>query len=845
MILSLFGRIVGGNIMENNKGHFQKKRAHEDLIEQLLLCDPVTERGREKLYALDLHKIVTPDIFFSKENHFWVSPQNLSLLPPDNEILYDSTPDERRIKTIVDRRQEFEDRFSPEKRRPRDREGKSREFTLLMGVVGAGKSMELQRQIYLHYNAIPYSFISSSVQQKHGDTMCENVVYVDMERVNTVIPKGDNWYTCPDTEDALALFLAKLLATTIYYIEFLYAHHRDNLKNIGAILNNYFKRQTRGNETSSIKKYKQFIDTLHNYANDNAYIDDVFDRIIATISEQIEKSKHPITGLTPNPNLTGINVVLQLLGFVMFGIAPKKNKCIVVDNVEDLIKVDDIDLINISLEDAKKIYKALLKFSEDISDIYDDAGIEGSFHIVMALRRTTWDNLQVRFAGNNKALLNDMFDITGDVSLTELWKNKAYRIWTEYLETKYDDEASEYIEAVNRFLCTDINTRNGVAQRYARIMSHGLRRQGHSLSKTLFNMFYNTRFGVFSKNNKYIGMSDYKTIFSDEHQQCNAEAKYLCKSATVEYYLIDQFTSTGVESDEVIGGRWRSLNIGHIKRITSEQKEEYFYGFNGERRQEGAKRFFTRCVYQIDNSPKRYLNTSGALLRKLLSVLFNAPEALRASKCAAPLYETVSLYQVIKQIFGKDDGERIDDKELLKLAKVILAGASPDVEAEYSPLYLLQNGVDFKAFYSYKNTLKEVWKALPINSEDGDHTYSRQKCGIRITESGCDFLHNIQPSFEFFSAMFCYDFPPLLFIKSIDEIAHVIGCVYDNANKLCGSLEVPERLSFRRDVQRLHKQYLTHYRDYVQNMGDIVGLDNKSELVESVNKVIEKYAAWM
>lgn len=212
------------------------KKMHEDLIEQLLLCDPVTDRGREKLYALDLIDDITPEEFFSGENCFWVSPSDLTLLPIDEEILYDSTPDNQRSKDVIMRRKNFDARFSPITNRKGDREAKKREFTLLMGVVGAGKSLELQRQVFTQYHAIPYSFFSSRFQREHGKTMCENVVYVDMERVNTEIPKGTRGYSCNDTSDVLWLFFTKLLATLIYYIEFLYVNYHDTFKQIGKTL---------------------------------------------------------------------------------------------------------------------------------------------------------------------------------------------------------------------------------------------------------------------------------------------------------------------------------------------------------------------------------------------------------------------------------------------------------------------------------------------------------------------------------------------------------------------------------------------------------------------------------
>lgn len=821
------------------------KNATEKLVENLLLFDPVTERGRERLRDLDLHEIITPDVFFDPNNKLWASPVDVAEATPDVEVNYDPTPDAQRIEKIKQRRKEFDGRFHPDSKRM-----EKREFTLLMGVVGAGKSVELQRQLYSYYKRIPYSygknpnnFTSGQLKMTIGKQMCENAVYIDMERVNTEIPIGRG-YRCSNIDNALALFFTKLLATLIYYIKFLFVNHKQKIKQLGANLELRFNNQTPAVQTSSLEKYEDFVKAIMDYANDQKKLPDVFRAIMDTIKSEIDNSYDPIAEEQVKREVVGISAVLHMLGFVMIGANPEENKCIIVDNVEDLIKVNNQKEIKISLDAAKEIYQALLTYAENIRDIYDDAGLSGSFHVVMALRRTTWDNLQAEFAGDFDALLNDMFDITGDITITELWNKKGYPTWRKYLLADYDDEAKDYIETVNRLLSAEEPDRNSIQQRFSRIMSNGLRRQGHSLSKTLYNMFYNTRYGIFKgQDSLYIGKSEYSKLFSREALGSNREARYLRKSATVEFYFMDQYTRTGMLGDEKVGGRWRSLDIG---RITNDAKtSRKYYGFNGKRREEGAEYPFTRWEFHFYKQDLCDI-PSGNMLRRLLKTLAAAPEAERASKCIAPLYESISLRTVMKKVLNAIDGKPIEESKLLKLSETILAGSRPDTEGEYSPLFLFENGVDIKDIHGFKETLAKIWHAKPIESEDGDHLYSRQKCGIRITEAGADFLYNIQPSYEFFSAMLCYDFAPLFFVKSPVRIAHIIGCVYHYADEVCRSFESAGDSTFRAKVKELHTRYLGHYRDYLDNLGEEIGLSSIeiSALSNSINSVIDEYYKW-
>lgn len=820
------------------------KKASKDLVENLLLFDPVTERGQDRLRSLGLLDKISPEIFFNSNNGFWSHQVDLGEFTRDDELNYDPTPNFQRIESIRERREDFERRF----KNIIDREENEREFTLLMGVVGAGKSLEIQRQIYTN-NAgkIPYYFERNQSLFAKGNSldvlykqMSTNVVCIDMERVNTEIPIGRRPYRCTDIDDPIALFYTKLLATLIYYIKFLRQYHQNELRQVCHNLTERFNNRSSG--ASSILRYEIFVEALKNYANgEDSQAINVFEAIKDTVKSEIAELDDPVSRKMEKPAITGIRALLHMLGFVMIGIAPDTKKCIVVDNIEDLIKVNNQDLINISLEAAKDIYKALLGYAENIRDIFNDAGLVDSFHIVMAFRRTTWNSLQARFAGNYAALVNDMFDITGDMSLEKLWAEKAYPIWKRYLEPEYDETAKAYIKQVNNWICTDKIAKNSFLRRYSRIMSSGLRRQGHSLSCVLFNIFFNTRYGIIvGRDSSYIKKAEYDDIF----RELADEAFYLRKSAAVELYYKRQYTFTGIGNDPDVGDRWRQLDVGNL--LANERNEiKKYYGLNGERRTDGAEYPFTKWAFRFYQNGKNPI-PSGFILRQLLRTLAKAQESPRASRCVAPLYEAVSLRTVMMEVFRGTNVKEITDTQLRRLAEVMLAGGRPDTNGEYSPLFMLENGVDYTDIIGFQQTLQNIRDNDAVIGKDGEDPYSKQKCGIRITEAGADFLYNIQPSFEFFSALFCYDFPPLLFIKSYDRIAHVIGYVYKNAVRVCDSFEEAGDSTFRREVKDLHIKYLGHYRDYLDNRGTVLGFtpDVITLLKRQINNVIDEYNKW-
>ena len=254
------------------------KKAYNRLIEQLLLCEPFTERGKAVLNDLGLQDVITPNDFFDGKESFMALPSGVALpSTEDDNIVF--IPARESNREIVERRKELDARFLPDAKC-----SMHREFTLLTGANGSGKTMVLLQKILSNYHALPFGLIGNYDKEDCSKTFCENVVFIDMEHINTEISRGSHGCVCRNVDNVLELFFFKLLETLICYIEFLYYHHSDKFREIGKNLDTFFRSSASASIPVWDEGYTDFINILEKYANEIHHsIDEVFDSIIQII----------------------------------------------------------------------------------------------------------------------------------------------------------------------------------------------------------------------------------------------------------------------------------------------------------------------------------------------------------------------------------------------------------------------------------------------------------------------------------------------------------------------------------------------------------------------------------
>lgn len=254
-------------------------KINADLIENILLCDPVTFRGKEKLKALGLEEKIGPKEFFDPQNGLWVEP--IDEAKTTDMFTFDSLDPSpygaKKVKydDIEDRRTEFNRRLSGTP---------GSYFIALMGVVGSGKSIEIQRRIFENYGEkfLPY---------RHDEYDGRNnilpatpdAILVDLER-NVKHVTYSSTYTCPNADSPLWLFCTALLDTLFYYICFLHREHRAKLMHIENNLTYYFIREDKytvkvdahvADLFSAISKWAR--------GHSEASLQDIFDKILSLL----------------------------------------------------------------------------------------------------------------------------------------------------------------------------------------------------------------------------------------------------------------------------------------------------------------------------------------------------------------------------------------------------------------------------------------------------------------------------------------------------------------------------------------------------------------------------------
>lgn len=869
----------------------------ESLIENLLLCDPVTYRGREKLNALGLLGKLGPKEFFHPDFGLWAKPidqmhlEELCLIDTTDPTPYQ--PEKIEFERIQKRREDFDAYF----------EGlPGSHFAAVMGVVGSGKSIAIQREVFENTGKkyLPYRHDEYDGDPEKSIPATPNAILIDFEAGKEAVTFGDS-YKCPDHDSPLWLFCTALLDTLMHYIRYLYREHASNLANsINTIEANFInkKEQIFAIEDRFLNLFRcisQWATEKEN-AENALTIKNVFSEILALLESrptEFASDRHVSLAAAKKDS----RLLIQLLYLISFSAFPNEPKIIIIDNIEDYVAVGrasrksqadvifekDSKLVAISNQQVKELYDALRDAKTTIQDSYINEGItrlnrgiNPSVSIIMAMRRTTFELLDACFAGTLKSRFNDLFDITGDTDLVDIWDRKKRFLWdgagapsTPALKDNCDSSIRDYI-AFADFIMRDANHFNSLQQRMSRILAHGLRRVGHNESRIIYEAYklLQVHPGEKEEDRKYITLAQYKNI----KDKIDA-SRFMFRRAFIEYYYQLQLLETKTRNE--VGLRWRNLNLGHLDG----KRTKTYYGRNGKPKDSGELIEYNKIVYA--DSDSRRNPQWRTLLHRILCILEKHPAA-PVSLCVTPTYDTISLYQLMKDLFGSLWKTNPDGNDFGRLAEVLLAASKPEREGDYAPLILMRidpspDGVYYSRAGNLAKMLQIIWDADSVASE-GDGPYNPLCYGVRLSEAGKEFLHGLQPSFSFFSALYCCNTPPLYFVRSKDLIIHILNKVYDYANKVreaytkeagqylirinkdsekeikdTNQLVKKERQldgrndneywTFRKQIKNLHTDYIQLYITYIENCYDKLGIseEDKDEIVSAARDVKGRY----
>ncbi len=871
----------------------ERIKVNENLIRNILLCDPITSRGREKLAALGLEGKIGPKEFF---NRLWAKPFNESEAEKINET--DSTDpspyDYRHVqfKDVNDRRNRFEKRF---------KESSGAHFTALMGVVGSGKSIEIQRRVfessgsqYLPYRHDEYDGMYSEAEKADEIETpffpaSPNAILIDLECSMKTVTQGDS-YKCPNLDKPLWLFCTTLLDTLIYYIIFLHREHRGKLKSIENNLFEYFKNERR-NVNSVNNKQIEVFKKISMWANapeddpNSEIFGDIFKLILDLLdSKPTERARDRDT--SQEAAKKDINTLLNMLYLVAFCVNPDEPITVIVDNIEDYIATGNTDndaqaeAIRLSNLDVKDIYDCLRQAVADYGKYALDVWKSTTYtkkptsNIFMVARRTTVELLEpTTFLNAHEARIDDLFDITGDTEIEKIWDQKKKLLWDEsrILKDNCEDSVGDYIAFADGIIHDAVKA-SSIQQKAARILARGLRRIGQNESTIIYEM-YKLLTGVPSGGegtSKYIDLETFKNISKSKDA-----SKYILRQAIMEYYFQLQIKQTQLNNNPV-GQRWKHLNVGHL---APRDKTGTYIGTNGKPLSSGPNAptwKYSKVVYADGDSIRNPLWRS--FLHRILCVLEkHQQQGIDATGCVgiAPTYSLVSLYELMRNLFK---GYKSDptQEEFEHLAQVLLAAGSPERRGDYAPLLLMRIAQEDATHERLQVILQKIWDEGKKGRPEDITLLDAKRYGARLSEAGQSFLSEWQPSFSFFSALYCSNQPPLFFVKDKAMIASILYKVYGYSYKvmraysteasrylnLCGDMATKEitaeeqvalfegngNKTFRQQIRILHMRYLHLYADYIAKYGEALGFNSndKADLVSTADMIRRRYndAEW-
>lgn len=802
--------MIGGSTMA------ETKLLDEDTIADIILCEPITRKGRESLIKLGLTtKDISPSYFFDnirvapKYDEDQLYQNKISeQLSSSNHLYYQYTVDYIQFEELQNRLRQFNKRF---------KSNSPNEYPLLMlGVAGNGKSIEVNKRI-------------RELTSGESDFECGRA-YIDLEDAFTEIPYGVD-YTCPETTP-LWLFCIKLLDGIMQYIRHCHSLCTTILDNF----NNFFVKENLAND--KLKQLFEYIGYYHLGDNETETL--IFASLIDLLtSKQAEND---------------IQTLLKILMWIMYCSAPNQKQYVVIDNIEQYIKLNN-SKIQILNSDISKIYKSInnvvMNIINAFNRIEEDLGWK-AFKIIIVLRRTSIGLLDSTLLHSTVKAEQNITDVTGYFQIPDIWQTKKNFIWEPLLSINYDSNENKDIIKLIDFVMNDGVQAAGTDYQsiIAPLMSYGIRRNAKAQAHSIFATYKI----LLDKSSETINQKEFYKLM-DAAGTGNNTVRYMFRRALIEFQF--KWSISNENQD-----RWKKLGIGHLSKET----ECYNYG----------KKFSIESVAY-------YNRECITLMRRILTYLSHFPDRnIRSTngqyKTVADMFSTKSLYELIEGVLVDPRGcKQISEDDFIQFARVLIAlGDMSNGDTRSAP-YIILNIKD-ENFHAnpdelvLADLLRTIWKEGHEESHPGKK-YHCGDYGVRITDAGQTFLLDWQASFSFMSSLYCFTIPSLFFLKDISSIKYVIKTVYIESSKLCEMYEeeakhfcgnnitlktkqyLPKHndkyITFKQRVKDLHTNHLLLYREFIAKNYAILNISKNSmlDLTEPntgfISQFIFKYCSWI
>lgn len=496
----------------------ENKELNEQIIGDILLCEPITRKGKEALDNIGISaNEITSEFFYDKlrVGSKYDEGKEFAEKESDQELdnlYYQYTVDNIQFEALRERLKQFNNRFNSDS---------PNEYPLLMlGVAGNGKSIEVNRLIR------KYTIGENEFELDR--------VYFDLEDSFTEITYGEEYETPSD--EPRWLFCIKILDGIMKYIIKCRSHCLTILDNF----NNIIVKNNLATEKQKIL-FQNIGNYLSGYNNNQTAI-----------------FKTLISFLSPTEADKNLRIMFKILMMLMFCSAPEKKQYIVIDNIEQYIKLDDAK-IQIPNSDLSTLYKSIntvvLNMINSFGRIEKDLGWR-AFKIVVVLRRTSIGLLDPALLHSPVRTKQNITDVTGYYQIPDIWEKKKKYIWNDKLRNRYQSNHNKDIIDVVDIVMRDNIQAVGMDYQsiIAPLMSYGIRRNARAQAHAAFRTYE-----MLSKmNNLTLNLDEFRTLISNIDAN-NHEIRYMFRRALIEIQF-KWSISNGSET------RWKNLGLGSLKK---------------------------------------------------------------------------------------------------------------------------------------------------------------------------------------------------------------------------------------------------------------------------------------
>lgn len=774
----------------------------ETLLGDLILCEPITTKGRASLSRLGLSANEISSSYFYKKlrvaskynenSNYIYRGKDASV---DDKLYYQYTVGAIQYEELKRRLHMFNLRF--------DSNAPYEYPLLLLGVAGNGKSIEINRRI-------------QSIVEEYTEC-CK--VYIDFENAFDAITYGTE-YKCPQ-RTPLWLFCIKILESIMNYIRQPYLSYETIYNNFNAIL---------VQENLVDNGYVNLFEHIGGYQRgDNTKEKALFDSIISLLSNKDAEAN--------------IQILIKILMLIMYCSSPDRKHYIVFDNIEQYIKLN-AKKIQIPNSDISHIYVSINNVVNNIIYSFDrieqDLGWR-TFKIIIALRRTSIGFLDPSLLHSMAVVEKNTMDITGYIQISDIWHVKKLYLWEPFLQEKYNNKVSKDLIQLADFVMNDGEQAIGTDYQsiISPLMSYGIRRNGRSQAHSIYCTFELLKDSMVET----INQEQFYIIFNT---QPNHAARYMFRRALLEL----QFKwAISTENQD----RWKKLNVGHLdgsSRLGNISVEKVH--FNDPDNVTYARRILSYLSHFPEKN-EGYSSNHGRTIAHVYStmslyslikgVMIN-PQTSNKKITTADFEKFATVLLALGNMSNQDT----------RSAPYIILNINDKTFHSFPEETILAK------------LLNDIWQAGEENSlfgqkyncgEFGARITDAGCVFLFDWQASFSFMAALH-CFAIPPLFFLKDIYSIQYvIKTVYEASEKICKMYENeASRFCGnntlkiSTYIPKHneqyITFRRRVKDLHINHLNLYRDYINRNYGLLSLseDDASIVVASISKYIYKYNNW-